>query len=133
MKIRRGSVGTPGLDVLGPIQEMFRQLRDGTLTVMQIQALVEHRNPFEDTVDVLVLRGWEKFWFGLGVERDFSGLVIPVRQNGFDRLLVVPAGMTLNKLYDLCQKHFSCWRYMNGFDQIRSVRTAADKDYAIWV
>lgn len=79
-----------------------------------------------------LLREWQSFWLELGVESDFSSLVVPLRQKGFDRLLVVPQGMTPNKLYDLCQNQFPCRRYMDDLDQIKSVRTP-DKDYAVWV
>ncbi len=48
-KRRRGPVETPGLDVLGPLQEIIRQVRKGDLTVAHLQLLVQHRNPFTST------------------------------------------------------------------------------------
>lgn len=134
MKNRRGSVETPGLDVLGPIQELFRQLRNGTLAIAQVQEFVEHRNPFGDAVGAFVaLRDWEKFYLDVfGLKKDFSGLVIPPHQHGFDRLLVVAEGMTPNRLFEACEKLFPCWRYKKDLDVIKSER-ATDHDYAVWV
>ncbi len=44
---RRGLVETPSPDVLGPLQDIIRQLREGGLTKEHLQALSDHRNPFE--------------------------------------------------------------------------------------
>lgn len=43
---RRDSEVVPSVDLLGPIQEIIRQAREGKLTLTQLQAVVEHRNPF---------------------------------------------------------------------------------------
>lgn len=42
----RGRVAVPDLDVLGPMQDMIRQIRNGSLTPGQLLALTQHRNPF---------------------------------------------------------------------------------------
>jgi len=57
------------------------------------------------------------------------------RQSGFDRLIVVASGLTLNQVYDECAKQFKCWRYADDLD---SSVTTNDRDpkngaYAIWL
>lgn len=63
-KNRRGSVKKPGLDVLGPLQDIIRQMREGKITNDQLQAFVEHRNPFifKSAVDRFQLNKTKDGW-----------------------------------------------------------------------
>ncbi len=71
---------------------------------------------------------WEDRW-----KRDFSGLWIPEHRDGFDRLIVIPQGMTPNKAFDrLTAANIPAWRYMDNLDTIFSSRLA-NADYGIWV
>lgn len=134
MKNRRGSAEVSSPDVLGMVQEAIRQTRKGNLTPDHWRAFVEHRNPFENAVDVfMMLRGWERFYLDVfGLTKDFSALVVPPHQVGFDRLIVVVGGMTPNRLFGACRKHFPSSRYADDLDTVKSERTA-DHDYAVWV
>ena len=88
-----------------------------------------------DTSDIAGLpTGWQAFYRDLfGLELDFSGLRIPEKQEGFDRLLVVAEGMTPNKLYDKCVELFPCWRYTKNLDFITSDRDPKNGAYVLWV
>ncbi|MDP3999303.1 MAG: hypothetical protein Q8P76_01755 [bacterium] len=46
-KNRHGLAGKPSLDVLGPLQDIIRQAREGKITGLQLQLFAEHKNPFE--------------------------------------------------------------------------------------
>ena len=83
-----------------------------------------------------VLQDWKKFLteiFGTGVNT--SGITIPEHQPGFDRLVVVPQGMTLNEVLQACRDRFPVWSYCDD-DPDRDV-TENDREpketYAIWV
>lgn len=81
-----------------------------------------------------VLADWHAFWNEHGLELDISALRIPERQEGFNRLLVMPAGATANFLYEACSKLFPCWRYTDNLDAVTSDRDPAKLGaYAIWV
>lgn len=56
-KNRRGSEEKPSPDVLGPLQDIIRQLREGKLTREQLQALAEHKDPFAKTQKELEVSG----------------------------------------------------------------------------
>jgi hypothetical protein len=58
--------------------------------------------------------------------------VIPAKQLGFDRLLVMAKDMTSQKLFGKCTELFNTWKYCDDLDVITSV-PKTDKDYAIWV
>jgi len=78
-------------------------------------------------------REWERFCqevFGISV--DFSSLVLPEKRDGFNWLIVMPQGMTANRLFDKCKERFAAWRYTEDLDTTKSVRTA-EKATAIWV
>ena len=81
------------------------------------------------------LADWQEFYRNLfGLEVDLSGLVVPAKKKGFDRLIVVAPGMTPQRLYDKCAELFTCWKWTNeDLDKIvRSERTAKDGAYAVW-
>lgn len=80
-----------------------------------------------------ILADWRSFWNELGLELHTSSLRIPERQDGFNRLLVMPQGATTNFLYDACAKLFPCWRYADNLDVITSDRDPAKGAYAIWL
>jgi len=69
---------------------------------------------------------------------DFSEIKIPKRteaeKGGFTRLIIVLQGLSLNNVYDACQRHFKCWRYTEDLDWaiIKNERINTIS-YAIWV
>ncbi len=80
-----------------------------------------------------MLRDWEKFYQDVfGLQKNFSGLRIPNKKPGFDRLLVVAKGLTPNRIYNRMKELMPAWKYWNNLDSIISERKA-DRDYAIWV
>ncbi len=82
-----------------------------------------------------MLRDWEKFYKEVfGLEKNFSGLRIPSKQPGFDRLLVVAQGMTPNRIYNRMKELMPVWKYWGNLNSITSGPLANhNHDYAIWV
>ena len=55
-----------------------------------------------------VISEWQDFYQRIiGIEADFSNLVLPEFQPGFDRILIVDKSLTLEKLLKACQKHLN--------------------------
>ena len=78
---------------------------------------------------------WQQFYHDLfGLEIDLLGLSVPAKKKGFDRLVIVAQGMTLQRLYDNCVKLCPCWKWTDqNLDEIvQSERTAKDGTYAVW-
>ena len=78
---------------------------------------------------------WQQFYHDLfGLEIDLLGLSVPAKKKGFDRLVIVVQGMTLQRLYDNCVKLCPCWKWTDDdLDKIvQSERTAKDGTYAVW-
>jgi len=81
------------------LKEFFAQIESGRITKERLQAFL--RGEKEDTS--VLLADWQEFYRGLfGLEIDLSGLSVPGRKKGFDRLIVVAQGMTPQRLYDKC-------------------------------
>lgn len=82
-----------------------------------------------------LLADWQRFWAELGFSINPDEIVVPVYKPGFDRLLVIPQGLTINQAYDLCAKQFSCWRYTGDLDAavVQNDRDPKNGSYAIWV
>jgi len=80
-----------------------------------------------------LLAEWSRFYKEVfGIEADFTDLQIPEKQDGFNWLIVMLAGLTPNKLFAKCEERFASWCYTYDIETIKSVRTA-DKTYAVWV
>jgi len=80
-----------------------------------------------------LLAEWVRFYRKLfGIKVDFSDLVVPQKQEGFDWLLIMFQGLSANKLFAKCQERFGAWRYIKDLDTIRSEREAKH-NYAIWL
>src|SRR3989344_1185638 len=123
----------PG-NVLGMLEDLMLKLRKCVLTPDELELFLKKRNPFSLVSDLLL--DWQNFWKRMGAKADLWKVKIPRKQKGFDRLIVVPHGMTPQKIYDLCASKFRCWKYTgDSLDKaiIHEDRTAKDGSYAIWV
>ncbi|MEK7566332.1 MAG: hypothetical protein AAB494_01500 [Patescibacteria group bacterium] len=125
-------------DWSGVLKDFFRQIHDGSVTLEQVVAFNEHRDPFTmvNPSDPVTLADWQKFYCDLfGLNCDFSSLRIPAKRKGFDRLIVVAEGMDSQRLYDKCAELFPSCKWTNdNLDKIvTSDRTAKDEVYAVWV
>lgn len=102
-----------------------------------LQAIVAGKRLVEATPTLQdMLADWANFYkevFGLNL--DFSGVVIPERRHGFDRLLIIAEGMTPQRLFDKCKELFPSWKYTDSDlnEVIKSDRTAENGYYAVWV
>ncbi|HEU0080698.1 MAG TPA: hypothetical protein VFQ72_01570 [Candidatus Paceibacterota bacterium] len=80
---------------------------------------------------------WRKFYVvRLGFDVDMAGVRIPARVKGFDRLIVVPQGISVNQVYEKGKVCFPSWKWCD--DDLESVmreleRGGAKETYAIWV
>ena len=120
----------------GVLKEVVRQMCDGELTREQCQLFVEHKNPFseqptDDLIDWVVV--WQNFYKEVfDLEVVLSGIVIPKKKKGFDRLLVLVPRMTPQRLFDKCKELFGAgkWTDWNLDEVFLSERGGA---YAVWV
>ncbi|MFA6097428.1 MAG: hypothetical protein WC788_07425 [Candidatus Paceibacterota bacterium] len=80
---------------------------------------------------------WQTFYRNVfDINVDLSGIKIPEKAAGFDRLIVVIPEMTMRNLFEKCDRMFGVWKYFSeGIDDdfVRSERKAAKGAYAIWV
>ncbi|MCR4334464.1 MAG: hypothetical protein NUV47_01915 [Patescibacteria group bacterium] len=81
------------------------------------------------------LKQWEVFYREeFNETHDFSEIKIPEKRECFNRLIIVPKGMTMNRAYKACEKHFPCWRYNNDLDtRVPTNDRTPSESYAIWV
>ena len=65
-----------------------------------------------------ILAAWATFYRDyLGLEVDLSSVVIPAHRPGYDRVLVIPRGLTMNQVIAAMKKHFSVSLYTNDLDR----------------
>lgn len=83
------------------------------------------------------LEDWQNFYFETGLSStpvDFSGITIPEKREGFDRLIIVLEGMTPNMVMAKLKKLMPTWQYYSDLDgAVTHNDRVADHSYAIWV
>ena len=94
-------------------------LLDGNRTPEEVcevlQAIVSERR---NSVLTPILATWATFYRDyLGMEADLSSVVIPPHRPGYDRLIVIPQGLTMNAVITTMKKHFSVYLYTNDLDR----------------
>ena len=119
-------------DWSGVIRDMFRQFADGSLTLENLKAFVEHRNPFAITN---IREEWQEFYrkyFRITV--DFSDVIIPEDPGGFPRVIFIPKGLTFAAVIEALRKKFKVSLYIKDLDKdvTENIRTP-EKSYAIRV
>ena len=114
----------------GVIRDMFRQFDDGSLTLAHVRAFTEHRDPFKISD---IQSEWTEFYrkyFRLTV--DFSAIITPPEQLGFDRVIFISKGLKLNDVIKAMKKCFPVSSYSDDLDKdvTENVRVS-DRNYAI--
>lgn len=120
----------------GMLSDFFRQIKDGSINSKEMQAIIEHQNPFVSENNCnLILADWQTFYRCLGISCDFSNIVIPNDPGGFGRVIIMAQSITPQSAYNLCAKNFSCWKYTdkNLDEVVISDRNAKNGPYAIRV
>jgi hypothetical protein len=128
----------PKLEEQPVATEVVAPLSNKVLNTPRIQVLRERPKPCaKRTVDDQV-SDLKRMYTELGWTWIESGLVIPERQKGIDRLIVsADVSLTNNRAFGVCEASFPSWRYADDLD----LAVPADKDerhpvrgpYAIWV
>ena len=82
------------------------------------------------------LISWRSFYRAyFGIELDLSSVKILNHQQGFNRLIVVFQGLTLNQVCDMCQKYFGCACYTRDLTVEYKDRNDREpmQTYAVWI
>lgn len=80
-----------------------------------------------------ILADWHKFYKDeFNLDLDFSNLQIPAPKVGFDRILIIAKGLTINQVFDACSKKFKTWRFTKDLDKsVTKNDRISDKTYPI--
>jgi len=112
----------------------YQPVMDGLQLLIEAKKVSEA--PEQEKELAVLITDWQNFYREVfGQEVDFSGLKIPQKKKGFNRLLILVQGMTPQRLYDKCKELFPTWKWTEkNLDEIvTSDRTAQNGAYAIWV
>jgi hypothetical protein len=84
-----------------------------------------------------VITSWTDFYQKFfGIDLDMAGVKIPAKVEGFDRLIVVPQGITPDQVWEVCEKQFNCYKCTDsnlGEAVTKNDRNPNDGTYAIWI
>jgi hypothetical protein len=98
-------------------EKLGQNLRNGLIWQQPEKVISQIILPGKPLADLGKLEFWQEMWKYLGWELNTEGLFVPAYQDGFNWLNVTPQGLTSNKAYGLCEKHFPCWRYTDNLDR----------------
>lgn len=118
------------------LKDLFRQIEDGSLKGYHIQGLLEHRNPFENAMDTQsqLERACALYAEVFGITIDPTSVKIPERKSGFDRLIVIPAGLSMNQLIAFFKTKFDVSLYIEDLDgDVKENDRANTETYCLWV
>lgn len=102
------------LDMGGGDEDLERLLKDPA----RIKKIAEFIVEKPATVLHPILASWRKFYQEyLAMDVDLSSVVIPPHQPGFDQVIVIPQGLTLNQVVAAMRNHFSVYTYVNDLDR----------------
>jgi len=82
---------------------------------------------------------WKRVYQKIGIQADFSGLKIPPKRDGFDRLIIVSKGTTPVQISNVCLEVFPINEWIDLRENDRDIkslkedRNAKEKAYAVWV
>jgi len=90
-----------------------------------------------EIVQAKMVTDWQNLYYEtFGVTVDFSNLSIPAKRKGFERLIIVAQGMTVQRIFEKCQEFFPCEPGNSDttwVDRIISDRNSQNSPYAIWL
>jgi hypothetical protein len=132
--MKQEMVGDVPGNVLGMMADLTHKLQHGVILPEEFGRFLKRQNPFK--AEAGPITGWQNFYQKFfGLELNFSGVRIPEKRAGFDRLIIVAQGLTLNQAFDACRQNFKCWRYTEDLDTATKGPNEREptQHYAIWV
>ncbi len=133
---------------LGLIHDISRKLsgNDGDSWEAQLKSFLRKEPcwvvaPFQPTtLSVKIaqdqLLEWTALYKKLGITLNPEEVKIPARREGFNRLILVPKGMTAQRAFDLCTTRFAARKYtIQSLDKTVSTndRDATNGTYTLWI
>jgi hypothetical protein len=128
-------LGGPREDLFGIVQDFVTKLGNGSITPLQAKRFLRKDDPFTIPMDTeSQLARWREIYqreFGITLPDD---IVIPEQKPGFDRLIVVAKGLTLNRMVEVFRTKFQVYLYTQdlGSAITENERTNATT-YTVWV
>ncbi len=114
------------------LKEFWAQVETGRITKERFQKFLRGE---ESLILENQVRSWEEFYLAFFGIKFTSPVEFPKKKvPGFDRLIIVAKGLTLNKVFDVCSMNFPTWKNLDNLDNAVSHNDREPKEaYAIWV
>ena len=134
MKSQKEKIGGVPENVFGMFADLCIKMKKGVILPEHLAMFLKKQDNIFGAQKTIFI-AWQIFfqkYFGLNL--DLSNLKIPSKQEGFDRLIIVPEGITPNRIYEACAKNFPCWKWTEDLDKavVRNDRESRET-YAGWV
>src|SRR3989344_1892586 len=121
-----------------------RNARSRKVSYVRLQELAENANhPWWTHLNELVplsvtsnIESWKAFYrkfFNFTV--DLTNVQVPERIEGFDRLIIIAKGLSINQVYETGKKNFSSWKWCDGDieSQMQDSERGMVETYTLWV
>lgn len=127
-------VGSVPGSVLGMLADLNLKLRDGSITLEELDKFTKRQNPFVTISDQFL--SWKSFYSDIfGITLTLLDSKMPKTKAGFGRSIIIVRGLTINQIYKECVKLFPCWRYTDDLDTATKGLNDREptEDYGIWI
>jgi len=132
----KNAIGSVPGAVLGMLADLNLKLRDGAITPRELEVFLKRRNPFATVQDLIA--EWRDFYrrFFDVKAVSFKDINVPERVRGYDRLIVMPTGLTVERTLKAWRKLFDYSLTISiesDKDLRHNERSPAERGYAVWV
>lgn len=73
----------------------------------------------------------QRFWAKLGISVEIDNLVVPELPLDFTEVAIIPAHLTNEQLFALCEKYFPSWKYYDNLDENTAEQSRPDGTYVV--
>ena len=104
--MRKDMIGDVPGNVLGMLADLLHKLQHGKILPEELAKFLQRKSPFGSEISDMMQ--WQRFYQKVfGMKLNFSEIVLPVKQAGFNWLVIMAEGLTPNRLFDKCQERFA--------------------------
>jgi len=109
--MKKETIGDVPGNVLGMMADLCLKIRKGAIKPEEFGLFLKRKDPFSGEAEIMI---WKTFWkkyFSISI--DLSQVQTPSYQEGFDRVIIVPKGITEDRVFQVCSKKFKIWKWIN--------------------
>jgi len=109
--MKKETIGDVPGNVLGMMADLCLKIRQGVIKPEEFGLFLKRKDPFSGEAEIMI---WKTFWKKyFSISTDLSQIQILSYQEGFDRVIIVPKGITEDRVFQVCSEKFKIRKRTN--------------------